>query len=423
MSGTAQPPSSPPPASSPAPKSASAASPASAPTSSSPASSSSHRPWFCASSCSLPLSVILLSTALLPFRRRLRPAVALSAPLALLALLLPYAAGLSWSIGRPTIGESGPLNYAFHVNRLPHWMGWQGGPPRLHHPLHPVHLLRQHPAVFGFGEPFHVTYPPQFAMHYWYDGYKHFFSPRNAIRAIATNLHALEALLHENWPFTLALVLCVAIALFQRKPSFWRSQNLRICLPIYLPSLLGIALYLQVHLEGRYIAPFVAILALAVACPTFDAGLFRVDPGLIPSNRLDRLRTIVLIAGTLLTLYPRLKPIPPTSQWQIAGFLVHSGLQPGDKVASVSTLNDIRCTWAYAARLHIVADIGNDAYSPADRQQDFDLFWTDPAIQQDVLRLVRRQGAVAVIVPHAGAPALDSIWRSIPGTDAWVLRF
>ena len=151
----------------------------------------------------LPLSVIFITAALLPFRSRLPRKAALSVSGGVLLFLLPYAAGLSWAVGRPTLGESGQLNYAYHVNQLPHWMGWQGGPPRLGIPLHPVHLLRDHPAVFGFGEPFHVTYPPQFNLHFWYDGYNHCFSTLNAIRSITTNLHEFEKVLHENWPFTL----------------------------------------------------------------------------------------------------------------------------------------------------------------------------------------------------------------------------
>jgi hypothetical protein len=367
----------------------------------------------------LPLSVILLATALLPYRRRLRPAIALSAPLALLALMLPYAAGLSWAIGRATIGESGALNYAFHVNQLPHWMGWQGGPPRLGHPLHPVHLLRQHPAVFGFGEPFQVTYPPQFAMPYWYDGYRHFFSPVNAVRAIATNLHELEKVLHESTFFVLAWLFAATLLIYATfsRPGLIGRVEARGAWPFYLPSLFGIILYLQVHLEGRYIAAFVAILTMLP---------FLVCARLRP--RMSRLALPLLVVGTLTNLFHQFEPAlhrgaPETGgQWTIAQYLIHSGLQLNDKVASVSTLNDIRCTWAYAARLHIVADIGNDAYSPQDQQQDFNLFWTDPAIQQDVLRLFRQQGAIAVIVPHAQSNALTAAWQSIPGTDAWLLR-
>ncbi len=378
----------------------------------------------------LPLSVIVIACALLRFRGRLPRRAALSISAAFLWFLLPYAAALSWAIGRPTLGESGQLNYAYHVNQLPHWMGWQGGPPRLGTPVHPVHLLRDHPAVFGFGEPFHVTYPPQYNLHYWYDGYNHFFSPINAVRSIAVNLHELEKVLHENWPFTLALALAFLIlATTNWVPHLNRSsiaiQVERKLWPLYLPSLLGIALYLQVHLEGRYIVAFIAILAVL---PFLAVESFR------PRIRASIL--IILICGTVVDLarlldltlfraiHPEIVERESRHQWTIAAYLNQSGLKPGDRIAAVGTGNDIRCTWAYAANLRIVAVIGNDAYDPDKQQEDFLDFWSKPEIQQDVLRLFREQGAVAVVVP-AFRPFDDPIdprWQRIPNTDAWLLR-
>ena len=378
----------------------------------------------------LPLSVMFLASALLPFRRRLPRKAALSVSGGVLLFLLPYAAALSWAIGRPTLGESGQLDYAYHVNQLPHWMGWQGsaGNSRLGAPLHPVHLLRDHPAVFGFGEPFRVTYPPQFNLHYWYDGYGHFFSPINALRAVAASLHELEKVLHENWPFTLALALALALLVYGGSfahpsgPLRWVGSKPLPIWPLYFPALFGLALYIQVHLEGRYIAAFVAILAITPFL-------------LVESPRRKTAILILLVAGSAADLSLQLRPavframrhadMQRGGQWDIASYLTQSGLEPGDKVASVTTLNDIRCTWAYAAGLRIVANIGNDAYSPQNQQQDFQLFWTDPATQQDVLRLFREQGAVAVIVPTAPtAPtsAISANWQQIPSTDTWILR-
>jgi hypothetical protein len=379
----------------------------------------------------LPLSVIFVAAALLPNRRKLRPAVAFSIVAALFAFMLPYAAALSWAIGRATLGESGALNYAYHVNQLPHWMGWQGGPPRLGYPLHPITLLRDHPAVFAFGEPFHVTYPPQFALHYWYDGYRHFFSLPNALRSIFTNLHALEAVLHENAPISLTLLLAIAILAWKLR-SFWVPNprearvgvnNLASLWPVYLPAILALFLYIQVHLEGRYVAGFLTVLALV---PFLAATQL--------SARVRALMLALLLFGTFADLYTYLHnplhralhhtDMESGGQWTIAQYLIHAGLQPGDKVASVTTLNDIRCTWAYAARLHIVADIGNDAYDPAAQHEDFNLFWTDPATQEDVLRLFREQGVVAVIAPSVSprAPALTGQWQHIPDTNAWFLH-
>jgi len=380
---------------------------------------------FVAKAVFLPLSIMFIAAALLPFRSRLPRKAALSISGGVLLFLMPYAAALSWAIGRPTLGESGQLNYAYHVNQLPHWMGWQGGPPRLGAPLHPVHLLRDHPAVFGFGEPFHVTYPPQFNLHYWYDGYNHFFSTRNAILTVATNLHELEKVLHENWPFTLAVALALALLFYGGSfahtsgPLRWIGSKPLPIWPLYFPALFGIALYIQVHLEGRYIAAFIAVLAITPFL-------------LVETPRRKTAILILLVAGSAADLSLQLRPaflrathhadMQRGGQWDIARYLTQSGLEPGDKVASVTTLNDIRCTWAYAAGLHIVTNIGNDAYSPQNQQQDFNLFWTDPATQQDVLRLFREQGAVAVVVPIANTPPVGSNWQQIPNTQAWVLR-
>jgi hypothetical protein len=374
---------------------------------------------FIAKAIFLPLSVIFIACALLPLRRRLERRVALSIPGAVLCFVLPYAAGLSWAIGRPTLGESAALNYAFHVNQLPHWMGWQGGPPRLGYPAHPVQLLRTHPAVLAFAEPFAVTYPPQYNIHYWYDGYRHFFSPVNALRAILANLHALEAVLHENWAFALAILLCAGLWIsYPRGPaaakmaSFSRVRN---HWQLYVPSLLAFAVYLQVHLESRYIAAPIAVLAMLPL-------LSRSRPWVL----------VVLVAGTAANLSVNLHPtllravhrtdMQSGGQWEIARSLSTSGLRSADRVAVVSTGNDIRCTWAYGARVHIVAAIGNDAYDPQDQEQDMRLFWTDLATQQDVLRLFRQQGAVAVIVLDAPATPISRDWQAVPGSGAWLLR-
>ena len=44
---------------------------------------------------------------------------------------------ISWSSGELTFGSTGPLNYAFHVDHLPHYTNWQGGPAPLGSPIIP----------------------------------------------------------------------------------------------------------------------------------------------------------------------------------------------------------------------------------------------------------------------------------------------
>ena len=193
------------------------------------------------------------------------------------------------------------------------------------------------------------------------------------------NLHALEAVLHENAPFVLAFLLAGCVLVYaDPNRRIWR-QRLGRAWPTYIPALLGVCLYLQVHLEARYIAGFCAVLAIFPFLICNPSGL---------SKRLRASILVLLLAGTLADLAIHLRSplrlvlhhadMQSGGQWEIARYLQQSGLKPGDKVASVTTGNDIRCTWAYAAGLHIVADIGNDAFDPQSQQQDFDLFWTDP---------------------------------------------
>jgi hypothetical protein len=338
-----------------------------------------------------------------------------------LLFVLVYGAGLSWSLGRPTLGEAGALNYAFHVNHLSHWMGWQGGPAEFGSPIHPVRMLRTDPPVFAFGEPFHVTYPPQFNMVYWYEGYRQVFSLKNIACAVVGNLHDLKYVFQEILPVTLAVMVCFCVALvvkIRTRAGAAPSLNSWI---IYLPSLVGFSFFLLVHMEGRYVAGFLCVL------------------GMSPFLALDRLpvrsvmRTsavLLLVAATLFNSSERLHgavrsaiartDMQSGGQWAIADYLVKMNLKAGDKVASVAPRNAFRCTWAYASRLHVVAAIGNDAFDPKNQVQDLHLFFDHPSTQQEILQLFREQGAVAVVATDIPFEVSSPGWQHIPGSEAWV---
>lgn len=373
----------------------------------------------------LAISAILLATTLLYSRKQTRAAPLAAAAATFLFLVAIYGTALSWAYGHPTLGESGSLNYAFHVNHLPHWMGWQGGPPQLGSPIHPVHQIFDHPLVFAFGEPFHVTYPPQYALVYWYQGYHHFFNIGNATAAFLLNVRYLFTLLHDNDRVVLAILLCLCLAFFlQKNRGAWVRQFIH-AWPWILPAVLGLALYLQVHLEARYVSGFIAVLGIVpfIAMELWGSGI---------SPKLKSLMTVILVAGTALTLSPVLRDpihlavhradITSGDNWKIARYLQHIGLRDGDKVAEVTTYNDIRCTWAYASGVHVVAAIGNDVHDPKERLQDMHLFFDDAHTQQQVLDLFRQQGATVVVAPYMPFEVVSPGWQQIPGTTAWVFR-
>jgi hypothetical protein len=374
----------------------------------------------------LPLAAIFLGILVFDSTRRRTLSAIATAVVCWMVLAAPYAAGLSWAWGSPTLGESGPLNYAFHVNGLPHWMGWQGDTDGHGTPIHPVKLLSTNPPVFGFGEPFHVTYPPQFAMPYWYEGYRHYAKLGNAARAFAANLRPTAGALAHNAGFVLASLLCGVLVLGRlRDRRAWLRHVLK-AWPWIVPSLLAITLYEQVHLEARYIAGFVAVLALGplVAIERYSRD---ITPGLRSAMLLlvtvgGCLDLLVQLRGPIILAAHR-APVQTEGQWRVASFLVAAGLHSGDRVAVVSTVNDYRCAWAYGARVHIVAAIGNDAYDgyPPDQLRDLHRFFDDPAVQARDLDLFRQQGAVAVVAPDLPFTTTDPRWQHVPKTNAWVL--
>ncbi|WP_353066694.1 hypothetical protein RBB77_09065 [Tunturibacter psychrotolerans] len=338
-----------------------------------------------------------------------------------LLFVFVYGAGLSWSLGRPTLGEAGALNFAFHVNHLSHWMGWQGGPPEFGSPIHPVRMLRNDPPVFAFSEPFHVTYPPQFNMVYWYEGYRQVFSLKNTAHAVVGNLHDLKYVFQEILPVTLAVVVCFCIAFvvkMRTRADAAPSLNPWI---VYLPSLVGFSFFLLVHIEGRYVAGFLCMIGMAPFL-TLDR---------LPLRSLIRTAAVLLlVAATLFNSSERLHgavrsaiartDMQSGGQWAIADYLVNLNLKAGDKVASVAPRNALRCTWAYASRSHIVAAIGNDAFDPESQVQDLHLFFDHPSTQQQVLELFREQGAVAVVATDIPFEVSSPGWQHVPGSQAWV---
>jgi hypothetical protein len=341
--------------------------------------------------------------------------------------ILPYVIALSMVLGRFTLGESGSLNYAWTVNKLAHWH-WIGGPAPFGEPIHPVRLLCASPHVYEFGEPIHVTYPPFFNPFYWYEGYNHFFSLKNQLLAIKANLFDLVALFFNPplAPVKAAVtVVCLIplFVLFTNAKMFW--QRLMALWPVYLPSLVGLGIYLLVCVEVRYVVGFLLILLITPLLVLF-----------IPSPLVDKkIGRLIVIVVSLLCLAYLIKDEWPSlgrairhesytsdEEWRIGLYLTAEGPPPGTKVAMVRVERGIQTTWAYVSGLHIVSQIGNQDFNQEQQQKDFQLFINRPDVQQTVFNLFRKSGAVLVLALDVpGAPQGDG-WFQVPGTESWIHR-
>jgi hypothetical protein len=380
--------------------------------------------------------ILLLLTVALWCRRERNVLLIAAATFAL--IVGGYGAALSRATGHFTLGESGSINYAWHVNRLQKWVHWQGGiqtaaeawpkasiarfaqwntrPPDFGQPVHPTTILQQSPVVYGFSAPIHATYVPYFDPPYFYEGYRHLIRPRYQLIALAKSLGDLAQTLWTQ-PIFFALLLALAILLARRDSRRTFKQWLRTNWLIPAIALFAVAIYLPVHLEGRYLAGFLAVLGLAAFLAASADG--------IPASQRRLLGLIVVLglAGDIaryqLPVWRNVmhhKSPRNNEEWKTGEAVLAEHLPLNAEVGVLSWTPNLQSDWAYIAHLDIIGEIASGP--------DLELFWrSSPAEQVNTLDTLRRAGAVAVFTrnkpSHAGGPA----WKQFPGTNMWIYRF
>ncbi|MGA2672920.1 MAG: hypothetical protein ABSE99_06790 [Terracidiphilus sp.] len=357
-----------------------------------------------------------------------------------LALFIPYVSGISWSYGQFTLGSSGELNYAFHVNHLPHWTNWQGGPSQFGRPIHSsVQLLNDLPA-FAFLEPFTSTYPPYNNLAYWYRGFRHFFSIANQISAAGQGCYYFAGIVKAHqilWAFLMVL-LVITLKRDWRKAAL---GSLRALWPIVILPVLALIPYLLVHVEDRYLGGILLVLTLSPLALALDPKF--------PSRRFALV--FLLTAYTIgaiaelgrydaWTIHAALhrQDFHRDPQWRLATALTAGGLRAGDTVALIGRRDaNFRCSWAYVARIRVVAEFGSLPWSiepwdrmpfehlkPEEADQDWGtFFWQLPPEQRErVIRAFHDTG-VRAVVSLAQPNASSSGWISVSDTGAWIYSF
>jgi len=385
--------------------------------------------------------IFLLTLFIASLSRKGQWRICLTATATYFLCAVPYIAAISWSYGQFTLGASGALNYAFHVNHLPHWTNWQGGPPQFGYPIHPTKQLLSDLPVFEFSEPFQTTYPPYNNMAYWYQGFRHFYSLRNEIMAILRSLYFLARIVSSH-PFLYALILTLLVTISLRDWRISLVRTARTYWSLFLPAALGLATYLAVHVEDRYLGSFFLILSLLPLTPLLDQSFKH-------KRLLLVFITVNYSAGAVSELAVNARhtfkaafhsnDFHDDSQWKMAAALRSYGFKSGDTVAIIgSELPNYRCSWAYVSRIRIIAEYGALPFSiePWDRTR-FDhsraeqadtnygkAFWSlTPEQRARVMKEFHRAGARAVVSMLSPDPIEKSQWRRLDDTDAWIYVF
>jgi hypothetical protein len=356
-----------------------------------------------------------------------------------LIFLLPYTVALSWSYGHFTVGVSGTLNYGFHVDHMPHWVNWQGTGKLV--PIHHTTPLLKDQPVFGFATPFHSTYPPYNNMAYWYEGIRPPFSPGMQLNALLRSCIELARVVAQH-TFLLCIMAATLIVIIHKPYRSDLYEGMRFGWPIVALAAMGVGVYLLVHVEDRYLAPF-CMLAATIPWLPILSGRSRSDPRYV---------------ATLLTLYAitggvdiaranraafgaafRQTDFHEDRDWQIATLLKSYGLNKNDPVAIIDGPEPAyRCSWAYVSGLRIVGEFGGVPWSiaPWDRtrfdpinrepaDEDYaQKFWTfSPTQRERVLDAFRPLHPRAVISLWNPAGRAEPGWRPIGHTGAWVYFF
>lgn len=311
----------------------------------------------------------------------------------LLALVIagPYVSICSLVKARFTIGESGRWNYLVFVNHIDPFF-----PPGIHR-----RTLLSHPTVYDFTGTLEGTYPPWKDPSYWQEG----IEPRWSLTGLLGRLRigALSYVAVLVNPF-LGANLAIGFGLFALFGATLEFRNASLMLLV--PCLAALLAYAILLVELRYVAPFLCTLWMV----TFLRFSTR-SRKLAVTALIFVISTNIVLAGiaslTLAHSSRRAADVILAAQG-----LHYADLQPGDKVALISTEKWMSTGGraSYVARLAGIR-IAAEVVEPA-------LFWSENSTQRtEILSLLKNTGAKGVLLLGTPPDPAAVGWTHLGGSD------
>lgn len=333
-----------------------------------------------------------------------------------LTLAAPFVIVISRAKHRFTIGDSARLNYAWYVNGTTRFSHWQGIPEGSGTPLHPTRKIFDAPAVYEFSWAPGISYPPWYDPSYWHEGIRPHFSLRQQMAAVWRNLTGLYGFLFYRF-FIVALAFALFVLLYQSGERRLVLRNLADYWFLIVPSLIALALYLAINIEPRYIAPFMAVIALSclaavqlAATPETRRLVSAVSLGLVLFFVLAVLPHSTRLAYSAAHDFSSGRSELRDVQWQVAYELRQRGVQQNDRVASLG--NTMFAAWPRLARVRVVAE------APAAPGGEAEKFWAvDELTRARALSAIAGTGARVVVAEAAPSWALQEGWHRLGNTN------
>jgi len=352
---------------------------------------------YLAKAAMFPLSFIFFGVAFFasPAREKHRSRI-LAAGFVFALIAGPWVAVLSHSKGRLTFGDSGKYAYLTAMNT-----GWKSGFKGLSSPddsqyVHTFAKLADHPEALGFATPVSGSFPPAYDASYWLEGAKARFRWGAQLAILHGSYDSyLDILLGEKGLLAGFLVLVLVQGKFRLfLATLARSWTL------WLPSLAALGMYALVLVQTRYVAPFVALIWIALFASLRFPGSGETQRWLLAVPIAILLVVALPIARSLVSdVYRSFRP-EPFEDWEVAGALHRSGVPSNYSIAIIG-LPAGTLYWARLAGVRIVAAVPPRAVG--------DYWSASPDVQAQLNSLLAQTGAIAAV---SSAPPPN---RNLPG--------
>ncbi len=315
----------------------------------------------------------------------------LLAALLFVVVAAPLIVALSAARGRATYRDAGKLNYAWHVNGVDS-IYWTGSPAGSGQPVHGYRKIFDHPPVFEFATPVGGTHPGWYDPSYWYEGLTIEFDWNKQVAALLRG-GALYYEVFVRWLGPI-LVLLLALYLIGGGPRIAFGRILAQW-ALLAPCVAALLLYAAVHVESRYIGPFVVVMLLsllaAVRLPQSSESRKRLNIACVVMLAFMTAK-VALAVGRIAVKAGAYSEQPA---YEIAEGIEGMGLEAGDRVAHFGFASPV---WARPARLRLSAEMFFREVE--DREHFLSL---DEQSKRELYAALRRIGA-RLIVAELGAP-------------------
>ena len=338
------------------------------------------------------------------------------------AIALPFVAAISIAHHRFTIGDSGRLNYSWHVTGISVEGYKDGAYPPGPEIEHPIRVLLAHPRVLSFEQHLVGTLPVHADVSWWCAGYPARFNRARELMILWSNIK-FSVIAFIRCPANFLVLICLPFGAFAMGKAFAQAWFL------WTPALIFAATYCLVFSDYRYLAGSYALLGFALIAATWYVVLPRRVA--LVSTWATPVVALLLMGWSFRHMVPQFlgdvagRRVPlEYFNAEIAQKMTRQGLRPGDRVAIIGA--SLTAAHVGLERAQIVAMIPervsqNDRYPGRPMEFSFgktDQFWrASPQVQQQVLQAFRSVGAKWVFADCVPGWADRSGWQLAGGAQ------